>query len=435
MVQSVPSRTVLMANIVRGKEALEKHAIAEAFDSLFVPSLFDSHAMRLMYKLVNHYHRMRRITAEQIKRNEVEDYAQQGYPMAQYVLGRYHQNCKPDTDSIEKAKQWLEAASKAGISDAAASQAVMVVDGYYGPVDMDLYRKIMSFGLEKAYTSDYCSFSLFSMLRELVFGHFDTMPDPQKAIEMIKDIIGPEESDDIDVVDPAYYKILGEAYLELDDDQKARDYFAKAVDMGYVECCSNMALIMPPDESFTHAAWEHWEEINMIGCRCGDPRSFLLASICFETPYDKLPDNEKQERTSQIKETLMKAYSLGDETAATTMGYNYYYGDNGFEQDNDEAWIWFTRAALWEDCRGFAMAAEMIENGDAPKPYGQEEADYWYLQALRRGDDDQIDKVVEIYRMGGLTDFAEEIETLYEPKYEGPWDEPEDDDGRWDAWA
>ena len=81
------------------------------------------------------------------------------------------------------------------------------------------------------------------------------------------------------------------------------------------------------------------------------------------------------------------------------------------------------------------MAAEMIENGDAPKPYGQEEADYWYLQALRRGDDDQIDKVVEIYRMGGLTDFAEEIETLYEPKYEGPWDEPEDDDGRWDAWA
>ena len=225
MVQSVPSRTVLMANIVRGKEALEKHAIAEAFDSLFVPSLFDSHAMRLMYKLVNHYHRMRRITAEQIKRNEVEDYAQQGYPMAQYVLGRYHQNCKPDTDSIEKAKQWLEAASKAGISDAAASQAVMVVDGYYGPVDMDLYRKLMSFGLEKAYTSDYCSFSLFSMLRELVFGHFDTMPDPQKAIEMIKDIIGPEESDDIDVVDPAYYRILGEAYLELDDDQKARDYF------------------------------------------------------------------------------------------------------------------------------------------------------------------------------------------------------------------
>ena len=131
----------------------------------------------------------------------------------------------------------------------------------------------------------------------------------------------------------------------------------------------------------------------------------------------------------------MKAYALGDEFAATMMGYNYYDGDNGFEQDNDEAWKWFNRGAHWEDYNGFAMIAQMIENGDAPKQYGQAEADYCYLQALRRGDDDQINTVVEIYRYGGLTEFGEEIETLYEPKYEDPDDEPEDDDGRWDAWA
>lgn len=417
----------MQMRIAKGKEALENHRIQEAFDMLFIPSNLDAHALRLMMKLINQYHRVRLITDEQIKNNQVEIFAEKGYPMAQYVLARYHQQVKPEKDSIEKAKKWYDAAKKAGLGDAAANQGVMVLDGYYGLVDMNLYYSLMQEGLDKGYTTDYCSFALYTTLREMVYGHHDTTPNPQSVVNAVKNIIGSNESDDIDVVDPAFYKILGEAYTKLEDIDNAKHYFEKAIDMGYVECCSDYALLMPPNDDFTHEAWKHWEEMNMIGCQQGDSYSYVLASVLFETPYDDLSENEKRERTEQIKETLLKAYSLGDEFSAYLLGSNYYYGKNGFEQNDDEAWRWFNNAAFWEESLGYAMAAEMIEEGEAPSQYDQVWSDHFYLQALRRGDDNQLGKVVEIYRAGRLTEFAKEIETLYIPKYEALPEEPTDD--------
>ena len=69
----------------------------------------------------------------------------------------------------------------------------------------------------------------------------------------------------------------------------------------------------------------------------------------------------------------------------------------------------------------------MIEEGEAPSQYDQVWSDHFYLQALRRGDNNQLGKVVEIYRAGRLTEFAKEIETLYIPKYEALPEEPTDD--------
>ena len=73
-----------------------------------------------MLMLVNNYLRVRLISGEQIKRNQVEDYAEKGSPAAQYVLGRYHQMVKPDKDSTNQAKKWFDAARKSGMADAAA---------------------------------------------------------------------------------------------------------------------------------------------------------------------------------------------------------------------------------------------------------------------------------------------------------------------------
>lgn len=454
MAQTIPTKPVQLAHVVnddevavetqksiaKGKEALEKHLILEAFDLLFIPSLSDSHAMRLMMKLINQYQRMRLITDEQIKRNQVESFAEKGYPMAQYVLGRYHQMVKPEKDSIKKAKKWYDAAKKAGLGDAFASEAMLVVDGYYGPVDLDLYHSLIKEGFQKGYTKDYCSLSFYRMLVDKVLGLHGTNFEPQTVIDTIKDNIGSTEREDIDEIDPVYYKILGDAYSKLGNIEEAREYYAKAIDMGYVECCSNFAISIPPNENFTHEAWGYWEQMNMTGCQLNDPYSYVLASVCFETPYDELSDDKKRERTAQIKETLLRSYALGEEFGAYLLGYNYYHGENGFEQNHEEAWRWFNNAAFWEDFSGFTMAAKMIENGEAPERFDQNWSDYFYLQALRRGDVNQLGKVVEIYRAGRLTDFAKEIETLYilkykEPPTEEPVDEPMDDDGRFDAWS
>lgn len=427
MAQFDPNDTKEMQRrIAQGKQALVDHAILEAFDLLFLPSCFDDHAKRLLMKLVNQYHRVRLISDEQIKRNQVESYAEQGYPMAQYVLGRYHQLVKPDKDSIEKAKKWFDAAWESGIGDAAAAKAVMMLDGYYGEVDVDRYNALIKDGLEKGCTSDYCSLSFYRLLEHIIFGEYGFDADPQRTIDTVRINCGQEESDDIDEMDPAFYKILGDAYRKLDNKEKAEYYYTKAVDMGYVECCSNCSLLYPPTNDFTHEAWELWEQTNMVGCKLRDPYSYVLASLCFETPYDELPDDKKPERTAQIKETLMKAYALGEELAAFFIGYNHYYGEDGFEQSYDEAWRWFNNAAFWEEPMSFSMAAFMIEQGQAPEQYDQACADYYRLQALRRGDNDQLNKVVEIYRDGRLAEFANEIETRFVPDYQ-PDEDIEDD--------
>ena len=140
--------TEIQRRIQEGKEALENHEIENAFDLLFAPALVDDHAKRLLLMSLSRCCRVRLITEEQIEQNKVEDMAEKGYTMAQYVMGRYHQLVKPNKDSIEKAMDWYDKAKAAGIGDAFACEAEMVMDGYYHHVDFDLYNQLLREGLE-----------------------------------------------------------------------------------------------------------------------------------------------------------------------------------------------------------------------------------------------------------------------------------------------
>ena len=410
--QEIQRRTEL------GKQALIKHEIKEAFDYLFVPSLADPRAARLLLMIVNQYQRMRLITKEQIEKNQVEQFAESGYYMAQYIMGRYHQQSKPDDDSIEKAGKWFDAAIKAGMGDAYASKGIMLLDGYLGFVDYDKYKTMLQDGMEKGYSNSYCSFSLSRMLRGLIYGNFGMPVNPQGVIDAINESLGGYESDDIDAVDPLYYALLGYAYEELGNTEKAGDYYLKAMDMGYYETITDYMVLHTPDQDSSHAVWEAWRKLRDHALQYPVPRSYVVATQFYETAYDDLSDREKQARTAEIQEYLLKSDELGNEFADYVMGVYYYFGMNGFPEDNEKAWGWFSKGAYYEDANSYSMLAQMIEEGNAPDKYDQSWADEFRLQGLRRGDDDQLKEVVKIYRAGRLTNFAREIETLYLPKYE-----------------
>ena len=418
----------MQKRIQEGKEALTERRFVEAFKMLFVPSLVDGHAARLMLKLLAKYHRVRLIPRDLIEQLQVEEMAQKGYPIAQYILGRYHQIMKPDNDSIEKAKKWFDEAKKANIGDAFGCEAMMVLDGYYSIVDLELYKSLVLEGYDKGYSNDYCSIPLYRILYASIYGKYGVEANPQGVIDSIKQAIGSDESDDIDVVDPVYYQLLADAYVELGNKDAAIQYYTKAIDMGCIECYSSCILLSVPDEDSTHNAWEIWKKTCLDGGHYGDPFCYSLYTIYYETDFDALPEEEQHKRTEEIKNYLNDAYSYGDEFGAYLMGYNYYYGLDGFEQNIDLAWKYCSGAAYWEDGTAYGLLAQMIEEGYNSEKYDKSWANDFYLQALRRGDDNQLDKVVEIYRSGGLTEFTKEIELIYIPRYEQQLAEkPEDD--------
>ena len=416
--------------IEEGKKALEEHKIKEAFDYLFIPSLVDERGEHLLMMIVNQYHRLRQITEEQIKEKHVEEFAEKGYPVAQYFMGRYHQQVKPDDDSIEKAMKWFDAAKKSGVGDAYASEAIMWLDGYYGLVDVGKYHSLLEEGLRKGSSnSSYCSFAMYRKLREQIFGQCGTQANPQGVIDAIKENLGGNESDDIEEVDPTYYALLGYAYEELGDKKTAGEYYLKAMDMGYYETIADYMTLSTPDKDSSPGVWQAWRNVCNKALQYPTSRSYIIATQFYEKDYDDLSDEEKKERTAEIMEYLQNAHDLGNEFADYVIGMYYYFGMNGFEEDNEKAWNWLSRGAYLEEGYCYSLLAQMIEEGNAPEGYNQTWADEFRLQALRRGDSEQLKKVVEIYRSGRLTNFASEIETLYIPKYEQQQTEnPEEED-------
>ena len=423
----------IQQNIDMGKKALEEHKIQEAFDCLFIPGLVDIRGQSLLLMIVNQYHRLRLITEEQIKQNQVEEFAEKGYPVAQYIMGRYHQQVKPDDDSIEKAKKWFDAAKKAGVGDAFGSEAIMWLDGYYGLVDMDKYHALIKEGCDKGASLNYCSFALYRVLRDEIFGLHGTQADPQHVIDEIKNALDGNESDDIEEVDPTYYALLGYAYDELGDKKTAGEYYLKAMDMGYYETIADYILLSTPDKDSTPEVWKAWKNLCNTALQYAVSRSYVIATQFYEKDYDELSNEEKRERTAEIMKYLQNSHDLGNEFADYVIGLYYYFGMNGFEEDNEKAWNWLSRGAYLEDGYCYSLLAQMIEEGNAPEGYDLSWADEFRLQALRRGDSEQLKKVVEIYRSGRLTNFAREIESLYIPQYEqqlaeNPEEEPEEED-------
>ena len=408
----------IQERIEAGKVALLDHRIQLAFNLLFEPALTEQRATRLLLKITNEYTRMRLITEAMIKDNGVEEKAKEGSVLAQYVMGRYHQQVKPDEDSPEKANSWFEKAMDAGFGDAFAGKAILVLGGYCGFVDLGRYHSLLEEGFKKGNSVAQCSYPFSMILRDMVFGRKDVSPDPQRAIDEIKALLDGNESDDIDVVDPLYYKILGDAYNQLDDKENAGEYYLKAVDMGYYECIFDYSCLVLPTEDFTHKAWVQWKKMNKVGCERNDPMSLVLSTLYDEVEYDDLPPEKQKKRNEEIRKHLDMADTLGEEFASFIAGYNYYKGCYGFEQDDNMAWEWFWRAAYYEDSTSYAMLAKMIEEGRSPEGFDQTYADEFHLQALRRGEKDELERVVNIYRAGRLTNFAREIESIYIPRFE-----------------
>ena len=133
-----------------------------------------------------------------------------------------------------------------------------------------------------------------------------------------------------------------------------------------------------------------------------------------------------------MRNHLELGYLLGDNICAYLMGHNYYYGNYGFEQDDELAWKWFSAAANLRNPESYNMLAMMIGGERAPKGYNDDYAVHCLLQAVRYGDNSYMNVLITAYQEGMLNHHCEEIEEYYLPLADR---QDVDDDGRYDAWV
>ena len=359
-----------------GKIDLEDKKIEEAFDELFLPALRNDEACSYFMIIPNTDTRLFRLTEEQI--NLVKQAAEKGYPLAWYVLGRYHQVVKPEKGFIAKAKQCFEKALDGGIADAKWALSRLYLYGYLGPVDYEKYRE----ALDKAF--DDGSMQAFKQkLFNLIYGAGDEKCDPKTAIKVLENFLGKNEEYAAMYPDMCY--LLAEAYRSIGNKNKADGYYEMALDHGYLEAGANrfQNRVEGPDKDFYR---DTMSVLLDFACENQDPAAFVVRSQEHAYNCDKEEDKKKKgEWHKKIKEDLLEAVRLGNGDAAYYLGLYHYNGSYGFSKDVKVAWDWFIKGQDLESGMAFEGTAKMVEEGVHPSGMPDDYLDYCLRGALLRG--------------------------------------------------
>ena len=400
-----------------GKEALMKYDIPAAFNSLIYAAHLDTDACRLFLTIVNQRSRLFKISKEQVAL--LKDFAEKGYALSQYAYGRWLEAHRPEADSLSIADEYFKKAEKGGVHDALFAQAVLYKAGHYGLVDREEATRMINEAVDKG------SFLAYQyVFRQAIYGWNNMTADPKRVADGIKEWFKDGESDDILKVNPAYYNILGEAYAELKDTKNADKYFRKAINMGYFEAWDNLCSLYFNDDKY--------DELLEQGCDAGVANCLMLKASSLMDRYDDMDSREKKSATPDIMHYLITACEEGSDMAPYFLGNAYYHGYYGFDKNLKQAWFYFAEGAKRDDGESYEMLAVMASEDENPYELADKDnfMKHGIMMALRNGDDNVLDLVVESYRNGDLTDYAAEIEKYYIPEYEKCHendDEEEDD--------
>lgn len=402
--------------VALGKEALGCHDIMTAFDNLVNPAHLDRNALALFLRIPDNEHWIRLLSEEQV--DLLKEYAEKGYAASQFALGRYYQVVEA---SYDKARDLFIAASKAGLADASAALAIMYRRGQLGEISIDKekYLQFLKEACEKG--SVLGNYQLF---KAEVFGLDGVEACPQDIIDSIKKWLNGDESEDIQKVDPMYYEILALSYQALDNWETAADYYMKCIQTGRIETLPDYLILTSYNHDYELVDEEGYNKGIELGCENGIPYCFLMRAASNKDRYNDTEDEtEKAKLHKLIAEDLTTASLGGDGDASVQLGNHYYYGDYGFEEDNDLAWGHFLDATGMNTAEGWSMLAQMVLDGNGPENLPGGFVTYCRLMALRLGDNDQLIPVILAYRSGALGKYKEEIEKYYQPQYEALPDE------------
>ena len=409
-----------------------------SFDEIIANALGISKNMSIrarIYFLRIFYHRNNifRLSEESVK--AIKNAANYGNIYAQFAYGRYHVVVKPSPQSTAISLQLFTEAHEKGLPDATAALAEAWRYGDFTMVNHEKADQMLSEALQKQ--SEYAA---VLSLKELIFGTVIKDCNAQEALQMAEQQLYGEANHSNHTGVWLYYRAL--ALDMLDKKQKACDFFTHAVNSGVLCAWVELAYANGGiDDNGQIADREAFIETLRDGTRHGDADSRSILALNDVIEFDKLPTDEQKEKPArEISRELEESYRQGSRMAAEYLGDIHYNGSCLQPRDMEKAWEWYSKAAKWDLPSAYEKLYDMVYYHD--KDLDLHEHDMLALCGTRLGSRHLLEHTVIIHTQGRLEDYAQEIETYYDPIFDAEPDnsdeespEPPDDDGRFDAWA
>ena len=347
---------------------------------------------------------------------------------AQFAYGRYHIVVKPSPKSIEQSLQLFIAAHEKGLADATASLAEAWRYGDYQMVNHEKADQMLANAMEMQ--SEY---AVVLRLKELIFGTAIKEGNAEEALKIAKSQLydNPNECK----YNSAWLYYIGLAYIKLGNEKSGEDFLGHATNSGFLDAWVDLAIHKGhPDENGEITNSVAYFDTLREGAKRGGLESRLFLAWKEIEEFNNLPSDQQTEQVAnELITELEECYRHGSRAAAECLGDIYYNGYCLQSHDMDKAWEWYEKAAKWDLPSAYEKLYDMVYYHD--KDLDLHEHDMLALKGARLGSRHLLDQTVIIHTYGRLEEYAEEIETYYDPIFDAEPDEAPDDDGRFDAWA
>ena len=270
-------------------------------------------------------------------------------------------------------------------------------------------------------------------MKELIYGTAIKEGNAEEALKMAKSQLydNPNECK----YNSAWLYYMALAYINLGNKKDGENYLGHATNYGFLDAWVDLAIHKGhPDENGEITDSVAYIDTLREGAKRGGLESRLFLAWKEIEEFNNLPSDQQTEHVAnELITELEECYRHGSRMAAECLGDIYYNGFCLKSKDMDKAWEWYEKAAKWDLPSAYEKLYDMVYYHD--KDLDLHEHDMLALKGARLGSRHLLDQTVIIHTYGRLEEYAEEIETYYDPIFDAEPDEAPDDDGRFDAWA
>lgn len=365
-----------------GIRALTQFKLQKAFGLLY-PLALAGYRQAPMYlaRITRGKTRMHKLDEQQIA--VVKADANNGIPLAQYVMGCYYYQTGDAAQSFGMLKQ----AADSGLTLAYGTLANFYDIGFGTPMDHGKYLEYIQKGIR---AGDIES----RLIHARNYRNGWTLErDLEKAEHMLLELEKEE--------DPRSIEELGYLYKEEKHDaDKAIAYFEKAIAMGQMESHIGLAYTCGLSAPDTVIDGKRYIEELMKGAEYGEVSCLANLAVAY---YDGIGVRRNYKQALRWAE---KAAQSGDTESYWLVGYIYYYGNDEIPADEPKAWTYFMKGKQRINSLCSFYLGKMCQEGYAQDGYTQQDCIPFYEEAVSLGGafHEAAIKLYHIYSEGELAE-------------------------------
>lgn len=324
-------------------------------------------------------------------------------PYAMYGYASWLATNNRNSDDINKAFGLYAKAAEGGCADALMGESLLWSYGIGGLVDSQIAAELRDEAVAKG-----SEFAAMCQARNRIAG-FNANKEPEKVLEEIKQRMATDAD-----FNPNWYNIMAYAYETLDDLENAKLMYHEAIAHGEERACFFLAYIYRNEGDA-----DTYRRLMLEGIERGCALCCILDADMEEEEFYGLSLNKQTQTRREITKRLKQGIELGEGLCAYYLAYNHYHGDLGFKRDIKKAFEYANEGYRLGDAYSCSLIVDM-QDDETPKDFKLDDKQmaFMRLEALRFGDDSQLDAVVKAYHKGLFEGaIAEEVEREWLPKF------------------